>query len=404
MTITIGVVGAGIGGLAFGALAAQAGHKVTVFDQFESPKPLGSGLVIQPVGQAVLDAITLPSRESEAIRSHKTAGEAALALGQIISRLLGHEARVGRQVLDVFYDVAGTGRFGLAIHRASLFHVLLSAAQANGTEVCSGQKVTGRDKGYVLVGEKREGPFDLIVDAAGAKSPLSPLRGQDLAFGAIWGTVPWPETELPLDQLSQCYRRADHMVGVLPIGRLPENDTPLASIFWSMRAQSYTKWLAQPLADWKNYAIGLWPEFRVFLSEVENHADMTMATYSHGTLARPIGPGIAHIGDAAHRASPQLGQGANMALLDAYALSCALNEVDNVTDALSLYAQRRRKHVFVYQTISAAFTPQYQSDSRTLSILRDYVLNPISRIPPFPAMLSRLVCGDFVLPYGGAEW
>jgi len=58
----IGVAGAGIGGLAFAALAARDGHRVIVFDQFEAPRPVGSGLVIQPVGQAVLRAAgTMPS-------------------------------------------------------------------------------------------------------------------------------------------------------------------------------------------------------------------------------------------------------------------------------------------------------------------------------------------------------
>ena len=53
----IAVVGAGIGGLAFAALAAQAGRDVTLIERFQAPGPVGSGLVIQPVGLAVLDRI-----------------------------------------------------------------------------------------------------------------------------------------------------------------------------------------------------------------------------------------------------------------------------------------------------------------------------------------------------------
>ena len=36
---------------------AQDGHTVTVFDQFEAPRPVGSGLVMQPVGLEVLDRV-----------------------------------------------------------------------------------------------------------------------------------------------------------------------------------------------------------------------------------------------------------------------------------------------------------------------------------------------------------
>ena len=53
----IGIAGAGIGGLAAAALLARDGHQVTVFDQFEAPRPVGSGLVIQPVGMEVLDQV-----------------------------------------------------------------------------------------------------------------------------------------------------------------------------------------------------------------------------------------------------------------------------------------------------------------------------------------------------------
>lgn len=53
----IGIVGAGIGGLAAAALLAQAGHQVALAERFATPQPVGSGLVVQPVGLAVLDAL-----------------------------------------------------------------------------------------------------------------------------------------------------------------------------------------------------------------------------------------------------------------------------------------------------------------------------------------------------------
>jgi hypothetical protein len=51
--------------------------------------------------------------------------------------------------------------------------------------------------------------------------------------------------------------------------------------------------------------------------------------------------------------------------------------------------------------MSAAFTPQYQSDSRWLPALRDRVLMPVSRLPPVPRVLMRLVAGDLVPPLAG---
>jgi 2-polyprenyl-6-methoxyphenol hydroxylase-like FAD-dependent oxidoreductase len=162
-------------------------------------------------------------------------------------------------------------------------------------------------------------------------------------------------------------------------------------------------WQAQPLGDWKAEAVALWPEFEPFLADITRHDQMTPASYTHGTLRHPYAPGLAFIGDAAHRASPQLGQGANMALLDALALSLALDR-EALDEALPLYARMRRWHVRLYQGMSAAFTPQYQSDSRTLPVLRDWFLAPVSLTPPLPRVLSRLVAGQLIPPLAGVNF
>lgn len=389
--LRIGIAGAGIGGLAAAALLARAGQDVTVFDRFATPAPVGSGLVVQPVGQAVLDLCG--------------AGEAARALGMRIGRMMGVEVAAGRTVLDVAYDRRGKGRFGLALHRAALFEVLLQAALSAGAQVRTGAAVQGAVKGHLrLAGGRQEGPFDLIVDACGAGSVLSPLRARPLGYGAVWGTVPWPDgTTLRPDRLEQRYMAARQMAGVLPLGRMPASDVPLAAVFWSLPVAALDGWATTDIPAWKAQVTDLWPDMAPFLATIHRPQDMTPARYSHGTLARPWSPGLVHIGDAAHRASPQLGQGANMALLDALALATALRR-ETGDAALALYARMRRWHVRLYQGMSAAFTPQYQSDSRILPLLRDRLLMPVSRIPPVPAILTRLVGGDLIPPLAGTAF
>ena len=380
----IAIAGAGIGGLAAAAALARDGHDVTIHDRFATPRPVGSGLVIQPVGQDVLARIG--------------ALDAAAAMGNPVTRMMGVEAQAGRRVLDVHYDLHGTGRHGLAIHRAALFDALLRAAQAAGARLEAGRTVTGRDGQRLRLADGTlTDPCDLIVDALGAASPLSPLVGRPLPYGAIWGTVDWPDTDLPRDQLRQCYRRADRMVGVLPLGRFPGRSGFKAALFWSLPADGHDAWLSKGLETWRDEATTLWPAVAPFAAQITDPAQMTMARYSHGTLRRPAGPGIAHIGDAAHRASPQLGQGANMALLDALALTRALRCCD-VDLALRHYVAARRWHVRIYQTFSAAFTPQYQSNSHALPWLRDRVLFPASQVAPVPRLLSALVCGTMLPP------
>ena len=383
----IGIIGAGIGGLAAAALMARRGHDVQVFDAFDAPRPIGSGLVIQPVGQSVLAEIG--------------ALDAALAAGQKITRMSGHEADAGRMVLDVRYDLNDPGNFGLAIHRASLFDALYDAALTEGAKViCAHKAVSATACVIRFEGARMERAFDLVVDASGVNSAMSPLQGRALPYGAIWGNVPWPDdSDLPRDELSQCYQRASRMIGALPIGTPPNTDVPHAAIFWSLPEDSHAQWCAQSLEVWKAEATALWPAFEPFLREVTTHNAMTMARYSHGTLLRPHRRGVAIIGDAAHRASPQLGQGANMALLDAQAL-CRAMKGNIGSEVLIAYERARRRHVWIYQAMSWAFTPQYQSDSRVLPWLRDRVFMPLSRVPPVPRILSRLVCGDLTAPLG----
>ena len=392
----IAIAGAGIGGLAAAALLAQAGHRVQLFEQFDQPRPVGSGLVIQPVGLDVLD--------------HLGAGDAVRQRGAVLTRMLGTVVRSGRRVLDVRYDSGTMGRAGLAIHRASLFQALWDAAVQAGAAIQPSATVReaplkGQQRFLSLTNDTSHGPFDLVVDASGARSPLATLAARPLPYGAIWGTVPWPAASpLATDQLTQRYHRADRMAGVLPIGRLPGSDQPMAAVFWSLPARALTNWPTGPLAQWKAEAAALWPDFAAFLTPITRWSQMTPARYSHGTLRRPYGVALAHIGDAAHRASPQLGQGANMALLDAMGLSLALNRDAPVDEALRHYARMRRWHVRLYQGMSAVFTPQYQSDSRALPLLRDHLLAPLSRLPPVQAILTRLVSGDLILPLAGVAW
>jgi len=384
---SIAVTGAGMGGLAAAALLAQGGHDVTLVERFQTPRPVGSGLVVQPVGIAVLDLLG--------------AGDPARALGAPLTRMLGHSG--ARVALDVSYRA---DQPGIAMHRAALFHVLWQAMLASGITPLTGRTVTGTretaDAIHLLTEDGDLGPFDLIVDASGAGSPLSPLRARPLPFGAVWAHVPWPETDLPSDQLRQRYRAAARMAGVLPIGSLPGDPTPRAAIFWSLSGAELDAWPARTLDDWRGEVAAFWPAMAPFLATLADKAQLTPARYSHGSLRRPWAGRLVHIGDAAHRASPQLGQGANMALLDALSLALALRLP--LDEAPRAHLRARRGHLGLYQGMSAVFTPQYQSSSRLLPWLRDRILAPLSRVPPLPRVLTAIVSGDILPPVAGSRF
>jgi 2-polyprenyl-6-methoxyphenol hydroxylase-like FAD-dependent oxidoreductase len=190
------------------------------------------------------------------------------------------------------------------------------------------------------------------------------------------------------------------MMGILPVGRLPGSPTPRAAVFWSLPGAALDAWSAAPLADWTAQMHALWPQAAPFVDQIKGHDQMTFAAYSHGHLRRPWQGRVVQIGDAAHRASPQLGQGANMAFLDALALTLALDRA-GPDDALRLYARMRRAHVGLYQAMSRFLTPQYQSGSRLPALIRDRLLGPAAHLPPLAWLTGAIAAGTLIPPLSG---
>ena len=389
--LKIAIAGAGIGGLAAGAFLARAGHKVALFDQFEEPRPIGSGLMLQETGLSVLAELGLRNEID--------------ALGSKIARLWGLNGASGRAVLDVRYEKLDTHLYGLGVQRSLLFDQLLQTAIQNGAELNGTTKIANADArtGSFLTSTGRTfGPFDLVIDSLGVRSPLTKQPRRALPYGALWVTLPWPEAS-PFDAtaLEQRYYRSRKMAGIMASGRTAPDTPTNLTYFWSIRADRETEWRTSSLASWKQEAAALWPETQILLEQIDSHDQLTFAHYRHRTHPNPIsGPRLVHIGDAWHAASPQLGQGANMALLDAYALWKALDSHVDMSDSLLAFKRMRQTHVRIYQFMTWLFTPVYQGDSRVLPVIRDWLASPLSRIWPAPQFLAGMVSGAIGAPLG----
>ena len=389
----IAVAGAGPAGLALAVLLARQGRRVTVYERFDTPQPVGAGFMLQPTGLAVLDRMGLTAEVE--------------ALAQPIDHLFGRAHPSGRVVLDVRYADLARPRAALGVHRAALFHVLHRAAMQAGVAFETGWPVRDVSDGRLTCEDGRtSAAYDLVVDAMGARSPVAQRllaaagrRRLDLAFGALWATTPWPDDpHFEPRALQQVYRRADTMIGVLPVGRRPGDEVPLATFFWSLKHADHPRWRAEGLDAWKAQVLSFWPETATVLDTLNDPDQLILARYGHHTLPRPAEVKLAVIGDAAHSTSPQLGQGVNMGLLDAFALAEALTIHADLDQALGAYTAARRLHVRLYQALSLVFTPFYQADGRVLPMARDHILGPVSRLPGAARLLAATVSGLLLDP------
>ncbi len=397
----IAIIGCGPAGL-FAASALHDNHfDVSLFEKFTEPAPVGSGLVLQPTGLAMLEAIGLRAK--------------AESLGQRIDRMSGKLAPDGKTVLDIQYRALAEDLYGVAIHRSALFHILYDAVTTRRipietnchvlrTEVLQNQAlrlVTKNNAAYST-------EFDLVIDASGANSSVlqatfPQLSKSDLSFGALWTTV-LLHSFLPTT-LEQRYVGARKMIGVLPCGTLAEpahmpnhqeesGENQLATLFYSIEGKNLNQWRESGLHVWKKEMTTLWPETEPLVAQITDINQLTYAAYSHHTLKPPYKDGVVFIGDTAHATSPQLGQGANMALLDGLALAIALTENrTNLQQALKRYTRLRRAHVSTYQTVSYLLTPFYQSNSSLLPFLRDTFFEPVTSIGFMNRFITRLGAG-----------
>ena len=383
-TIEIAIAGAGMGGLAVGAMLARKGARVTLYDQMTVPQPVGSGFVLQPTGLAVIQAMGLSAP--------------VMARGARIDRMHGKLAGSGRTVLEISY---GARYFGVAIQRAALFDLLHAEALDAGVIFEPSSRIAGIQAGtrprLLLEGGGQSAAADLVIDAMGAGSPLRQRPGTELGYGALWATVPWlADGPFHPAELEQRYRKASCMAGVLPVGSARPGAPDMATFFWSLRNGDAEAWHRAGREAWVDEVRAIWPE----AAQYAEIAEPVHARYRHHTQAPIAAPGVIRIGDAWHATSPQLGQGANMALLDAASLALALERETSVADALGLHVWQRRAHVHLYQALSRILTPFYQSDSHLLPALRDMAIGPVTRLPYLSRLISLLVTGTMLDPAG----
>ncbi|GEP54978.1 oxidoreductase [Reyranella soli] len=376
--LDIAVVGCGVAGQAAATLLAETGHRVTVYERFTQPQPVGAGLLLQPTGLAVLRKLGL--------------AHAAIAAG---ARIGGLEARThrGRSILDLRYADLHPLAFGVGIPRAALFDLLHGRLLKSPAKLVTGAEIVDVDKTHLVEASgARHGPFDLIVAADGAHSALRArlmphARAPIYPWGCIWTTAPDLAGIGAAGLLRQRVRGTRLMMGLLPIGH------GKVTIYWSMPMRALGRSKTIDLEAWRRTATALWPEAAPIVDHAAAAGDVARATYRHVALTHWNAGPVLFIGDAAHGTSPQLGQGANLGLMDAWVLAKALADAPDLLAAFLRFERRRVPPVRYYRSASHLLTPFFQSRLAPLGWLRDAVMGPACLVPGLRTMMGSTLAG-----------
>jgi 2-polyprenyl-6-methoxyphenol hydroxylase-like FAD-dependent oxidoreductase len=350
---SVAVIGAGYAGTAFCLSALHRGlgdrFAFTLIEQSPDPGPVGAGVLLQPSGQFVLKQLGLFTAELE---------------GSLhpYQRLRARDGE-GNFFLDLAVSENGYQTYGA--HRGHIYETLLAplkeaASQCRlalqfGTEVSRTVKCpTGW---RLFAGERDLGQFDLVVVADGNRSQNRERLGFrcfDRAYqiGALWCVG---RSDQPRGELLQSCQGTSRIIGLLPTDRQGQ-----VSFFFSCSSEEYREILSRPFALFVDEVGRIAPEAVPLLEQTRSFHDMLHTRYTHGWMPSWVGSDVVVVGDAAHPMSPHLGQGVNLALLDAYSLAKSLDLWD-LPEALQRYQKVRKNHVALNSWLSLLLTPFFQS-------------------------------------------
>ncbi len=319
------VVGGATGGCATALLLARAGASVELVERVAEPRAIGAGIALAANGLAVLESLGLGralavAHELHGVRITDASGRTLLDPPRSALRLaMLRRSTLQAMLLDA---VAAEGRinarFGVEVVEATRDgRVTLRAMSTGITEALDADLVVGADGVHSRVREC--GAFGGRVRATGIQY-LRVLVDAGLAIGVEAWTAAGVFGSFPVDDGTYMFASC----GTPPCREaVAARDLDALGAAWSR---------AYPPSAPLFAAVGNWD--RLIFNEVVR---VDCDRWADGRMVL--------LGDAAHAMAPNLGQGANSALVDASVLLDELRGAPDVSQALARYEKRRKPAV-----------------------------------------------------------
>lgn len=351
------VVGGAIGGATTALLLARHGARVTMLERIAHPRSAGAAISIAPNGMAVLESLGLAPALLPYTRT--------VTDGRIVDG--------DRRLLLAMPDANV-----MMVRRAALHNVLLDAVAAEpqitthfGAEVMGVDRdgsVTAHTPSDVLnlqadlvVGAdgvhsrvRHAGPFDARVVPSGIPYVRALIDGEHGLNEEAW-TSAGLFGSFNVDGRTYLYASA---TAADPRAALLTHD--LNGFRWAWeRAYAPAGELLRRVGSWNELL-------------VDHVVRVQCRQWFDGALVL--------LGDAAHAMAPNLGQGANSALVDAAVLLDELRRAESLPRALAAYQQRRKPVVTRVADASARLGALAERTDPTVRWMRDRLLMPVVRL------------------------
>ena len=322
------IAGGGIGGLAAGVALRQKGFDVLVIEQAEELREIGAGLSVWPNATRVLNHLGL-------------LGE-ALRRSEVLRRL---QMRTWRgEIVSEIKTIAAYETPSICIHRADLLSILKERLPDEC--VLLGERVEAfgqRDESVIArcsSGREVEGHALIGADGINSMVRAQLLGPSKPVYRGYWSWRGIAQYTLPEEYSQAASETWGHgrRFGVEPMGR--------GRVFWYATANAPEGTLGEQ-PGWKGELRKRFEEWHSPIPELIE-ATAREAVLKHETVDRPPvrrwGEGrVTLLGDAAHPTTPNLGQGACMALEDAAVLAKCLTLDGGMDARLRRYESLRFK-------------------------------------------------------------